>query len=190
MIDRRTLERAQAPSCHALTTPLLRAPRRHDNSLVEEVSMAEKSRVRSGGSKHDDWQSAVRRIRFLMDTSHVVMQDLAVDLGMRKSDLVEILDGLARPSSHFIEAAARHFNVTVDFLLSGHESGATGAVGAAVARSGKGKKKQGRAGGAGLALKDLAVRHQALLELLVRKGTINAGEYKAAVEQVKFRRSE
>ncbi len=155
--------------------------------------MTEKSKPRRQEEKHEDWRAPVRRIRFLMDTSHITMQDLAVELGMRKSDLLEILDGLAQPSTHFIRETARHFGVTIEFLMSGKELGEKGATPAAAPVAAhapaKAKRKPVRTGGGAFVLKDLAIRHQALLELLVQKGTITAGEYKAVVEQIKFRRS-
>lgn len=130
-----------------------------------------------------DVPAVVRRIRFLMETQHVLVQDLAYDLGVQKAYLLEVLDERTQPTPGFLKSVASYFKVTVDFL----HSGKTLILSQPVSKHG-GKKSRGRErrrkDRGGLAMSDLAVRHQALVECLVDKGVISAGEYNSWVERV------
>ena len=138
--------------------------------------------TREEGNQIDE-QAVVRRIRFLMETQHVLVQDLAYDLGVQRAYLLEVLDERTKPTSGFLRSVASHFKVTVDFL----ESGKTLSLPKVLPKH-QGKRRRGRdrrrKNRGGLAMSDLAVRHQALVECLVDKGVISAGEYNAWVERV------
>ena len=124
--------------------------------------------------------AVVRRIRFLMETQHVLVQDLAYDLGVQRAYLLEVLDERTPPTPGFLRSVASHFKVTVDFL----ELGKTLSVPKSVPKH-QGKRRRGRdRRRQNLAMSDLAVRHQALVECLVDKGVITAGEYNAWVDRV------
>ena len=158
--------------------------------------MAETSDVLSGRDPSEiDWDQAARRIRFLIETHHLTIPDVAFDLGVSQVTLQEILDGQARASEYLIVAASNYFGVTVDFLLSDQTTPPRKKRPASPTSSSSSpssapsivKKSAGRSGAT---VGDLAVRHQALVELLIEKGVIQASELNAAVDRVEFRKSQ
>ncbi|MCI0651588.1 MAG: helix-turn-helix domain-containing protein [Planctomycetes bacterium] len=136
-----------------------------------------------------DLEATVRKIRFLVQTHHVTVPDLEHDLGIRVKTLQNVLDGESRPSGLLLERLASYFGVTVEFL--------TGAKAAAMEDTLSPSAAQGHGHGGGhgggasraspLGLADVAVRLQAMVELLVEKGVCSGAEYHSAVERVKER---
>lgn len=129
---------------------------------------------------------AVRRIQFLLDNNRLSVHEAAVRLSVRQPVLQAVLDGRSLPTEALLRKIAAYFEIDFEFLSSdGREPEiepaprASSAPAAAADKSPPASSK--------LDLRTLAIRHQALLETLVKKGLISAAEYRLQVEEVQSR---
>ena len=135
-----------------------------------------------------DNAALARKIRFLMETQHVTVPQLAERLGIRRSTIQDIVDRKAEASTNTLRQIAHYFGVDLDYF---EESGVEpeGPVPslkpnrAATTAAAKEKAKEPEP----LTLRTLAIRYQGLVELLVEKGVFTAAEYHDHIKRVENR---
>ncbi len=152
-------------------------------------------------------QRTVRKLQFLIDTHHVTVQMLADSIGVPHKNLFDVLDGVALPTEGFIRKCAEYFKVPLEFI-TGQEAPTESKDGGKKSRrsqnSGRDSKRvQGaertrssqRRPSRGqrtrtpesLNVRKLAIRHQALLELLIEKRVLTPQEYHDQVKRIEER---
>lgn len=131
-----------------------------------------------------------RKIRFLLETHHYTVPFVAEELGITRASLQEVLDERREPTSSLLSKLSVYFSVPKDFF-GGIATQDPAAVidplldfDAPPAKSSAGGKA---AKSKPLDLRGLALRYQALIELLVAKGIFTAADYRNQVEQVEGR---
>ena len=157
---------------------------------------------------------AGRRVRFLVETNHLTVPRLAEIIGVGRVSLQEVVDGRAQPSDALLNKVAQHFGVPHDFFTSTqsmvmrpHTKAADTVVpnmmpvqkpapaakqsSAGAARVTRGTRKRQSTSGESdkepLNLRTLAIRYQALMELLVAKNVFTVTEYRDQVASVENR---
>ncbi|MFN0059443.1 MAG: helix-turn-helix domain-containing protein [Planctomycetota bacterium] len=158
---------------------------------------------------------AGRRMRFLVETNHLTVQRLAEIIGVGRVSLQEVLDGRAQPSAGLLNKVAQHFGVPPEFFTSTQSmalkpranppaqevpnmmpetkaapaTSKTSSAGAARHTRGSRKRQLTETDGSKetLSLRSLAIRYQALTELLVAKGLFSAAEYREQISSVENR---
>ena len=138
-----------------------------------------------------------RKLRFLVTTHHVTLPDLADYLATDVGVLHDILDGRTLPSRGMLEALAERFEVSPEFFgLPGPQEveALTQAAGAPARtprrRARRRSLKKGKSRRSSVSLRPtqtLAVRHQALLEVLIQKRALTAAEYHQRVREIEER---
>jgi hypothetical protein len=131
-----------------------------------------------------------RKIRFVLQMQGIAYADAAEHVGLPAEDFQEILDGARLPSPRLLKNLAEFCRVNPDFF-----SGLVPAFPLAPPAAGTSPQAEMKAeaieGGltrkGPLTLKDLAVRFQALLELLVETGVVPAARYHEKVRAVSER---
>ncbi len=152
-------------------------------------------------------QRTVRKLQFLIDTHHVTVQMLADSIGVPHKTLFEVLDGVALPTEGFIRKCAEYFEVPLEFV-SGQGTSSKSKEGVTksrspqkTARASKEAKGTGRTRSSqrtpsrrsqeqaseSLNVRTLAIRHQALLELLIEKRVLTPQEYHDQVKRIEER---
>lgn len=128
-----------------------------------------------------------RRIRFLLENHRLTVPQAATLLEMRGKLLQEVLDGQALPTDMMLEKISAHFEVDRAFLSGGDaaprpsEEESVPDLFATNVRAGAATPP------AKLTLRALAIRQQALIELLIKKGTLTAAEYHACIAEIEKR---
>ncbi len=141
-----------------------------------------------------DMQSTqtIRKIQFLVDTNHVTVSQVADTIGVPRSTLQDVLDGIAHASESLVRKCADYFGVTMEFI-TGIEAPAKKAAPLAHGRATSWGTTPAPAApvpekvAGSLNVRTLATRHQALVELLIEKGIVSARDYHDLVRKVEER---
>ena len=133
-------------------------------------------------------REAVKKIQFLISTNHVTVPQLAHEIGVQHRTLQDVVDGLSFPTEAMVRRCAKYFGVKESFI-TGEEAASTERSGSSSSRKGgsRGSKPGSSASKSSLNVRTVATRHQALVELLIEKGVIQAREYQEKVAQVEGR---
>ena len=115
-----------------------------------------------------------KKIRFLLHTHSMTIQQLADELRLTCESLREIVDEEALPNPHVLQRISSFFGLRQNYFGSVPQAAAAAPGGNMAQRRPRNKRK--------IDLRELAVRHQALLNCLVGKKCINLKDYETQLE--------
>jgi transcriptional regulator with XRE-family HTH domain len=116
-----------------------------------------------------------KKIRFLLHTHSMTIQQLANEIRLTCETLREIVDEEAVPTPHVLQRITGFFGLRQNYFGNVPQAPAPAPGGGHMAqRQSRNKRK--------IDLRELAVRHQALLNCLVGKKCINLKDYETQLE--------
>lgn len=138
-------------------------------------------------------QAVVKKVQFLIDANHETVPAVARAIGVTQLILQDVLDGNSDISPSLVARLARHFQVDEFFLtgvvaVRGVEKKQPDPISEVNPAVEEGNEQPGEISvPETLNLKMLAVRHQALVELMIEKKVFTSAEYHSSILDIQQR---
>ena len=134
-----------------------------------------------------DQTTAVRKIRFLIDTHHETVPGLAKGIGVLPGTIQDVLDGQSLVSSALVRRIADRFNLPMDFFSAEPVSEKDASMETIQVKSTRARRVDSRPEttpvSTGSDLDEVRRTQKALVELLIDKGIIQPGEWQASLRR-------
>lgn len=140
-----------------------------------------------------DQTTAVRKIRFLIDTHHETVPGLAKGIGVLPGTIQDVLDGQSLVSDALVRRIAERFKLPMDFFSAEAlpvKTEDSAPADSAVVRSTRARRVESRSespvDSTNSDLDEVRRTQKALVELLIDKGVIQSGEWQARLRRTKI----
>ena len=139
-----------------------------------------------------DQATAVRKIRFLIDTHHETVPGLAKGIGVLPGTIQDVLDGQSLVSSALVRRIADRFSLPMDFFSAEPLNEKDAGTGETTVKSTRARRVESRSESKSSSsseseLLELRRTQKALVELLIDKGVIQPGEWQARLRRTRIR---
>ena len=140
-----------------------------------------------------DQATAVRKIRFLIDTHHETVPGLAKGIGVLPGTIQDVLDGQSLVSSALVRRIADRFSLPMDFFSAEPQSEKETGAGETTVKSTRARRVETKpvtrnSTSSESELEELRRTQKALVELLIDKGVIQPGEWQARLRRTRVSR--
>ena len=142
-----------------------------------------------------DQATAVRKIRFLIDTHHETVPGLAKGIGVLPGTIQDVLDGQSLVSSALVRRIADRFKLPMDFFSAEPVSEKEAPAEVATVKSTRARRVESKvetqtssAADNETELEEILRTQKALVELLIDKGVIHSGEWQARLRRTRLSR--
>ncbi|MEM7261003.1 MAG: helix-turn-helix transcriptional regulator [Planctomycetota bacterium] len=139
-----------------------------------------------------------RKLRFLLETHHTTVSELASIVDVRRETIQDLVDGTADARASTLQSIARYFEVGDEYFDGAKAEGEAAPTSEADLMRKGARNSSGNARNAtrpaapaksaeALSLKTLAVRYQGLIELMLEKGVVTPAELNEKMREVDAR---
>ena len=140
-----------------------------------------------------DQATAVRKIRFLIDTHHETVPGLAKGIGVLPGTIQDVLDGQSLVSSALVRRIADRFSLPMDFFSAEPLSEKNTGTGETTVKSTRARRVEAKSESRNSTsseneVEELRRTQKALVELLIDKGVIQPGEWQARLRRTRVSR--